>query len=184
MLTGQKVVKVVAGTGRQNISVLAACNAAGTALPPLIVYASKAAVLSSIPAEWIGDDQFTIPGTWYGLSKTGWMTTEVFQSWFNVFVQKVEQRPLLLILDGHVSHLSRETRLKAVQENISIIKLPSHTTSMLQPLDISVFGPMKHYWIDQMNQWIMISGLGLKAMNKKQFVNNLSVIWEKGSHNI
>uniref|UniRef100_A0A915JNA6 Transposase n=1 Tax=Romanomermis culicivorax TaxID=13658 RepID=A0A915JNA6_ROMCU len=62
-LKGQKVVKIVAGTGRENITVLAACNAAGEALPPLIVYGSKANVLNSIPPEWAGDEEFTLPGT-------------------------------------------------------------------------------------------------------------------------
>ena len=180
-LRGQKVVKVMAGTGRENITVLAACNASGESMPPLIIYSSKAAALNSIPPEWIGDDGIALPGTWYGLSRNGWMTTEIFEDWFILFAEKTKRtRPLLLLLDGHISHLSINTCRKAAAENISILKLPSHTTSKLQPLDISVFGPLKKYWGEQMNNWIMSVGTPIKAMSKKQFVNNLALIWNKG----
>jgi hypothetical protein len=178
---GQKVVRVVAGTGRENTTVLAACNAAGEALPPLIVYSSKAAALDSMPSEWVGDKGIALPGTWYGLSKSGWMTSEVFSEWFSHFAAKTkENRPLLLLLDGHISHLSISTRQKAREENITILKLPSHTTSMLQPLDIAVFGPLKKYWSEQLNNWIASTGLPIRPMTKKMFVHNLSAIWFKG----
>lgn len=117
----------------------------------------------------------------YALSKNGWMTTEVFEDWFKSFAEKTKNsRPLLLLLDGHISHLSIQTRRFAQKENITIIKLPSHTTSKLQPLDISVFGPLKCHWAEQMNNWIASMGIPIRAMSKKQFVNNLSNIWFKG----
>ena len=51
--------------------------------------------------------------------------------------------PVLLILDGHASHVSYEVRRLALQHNIS---LPSHLTHILQPLDIGVFKGMKSTW--------------------------------------
>ena len=78
-LRGQIVAKVMAGTGRENITVLAACNTSGESMPPLIIYSSKAAALNSIPPEWIGDNGIALPGTWYGSSRNGWMTTAIFE---------------------------------------------------------------------------------------------------------
>ncbi|KAL7631869.1 UNVERIFIED_CONTAM: hypothetical protein RMT77_017830 [Armadillidium vulgare] len=146
-LKGQQIVKLLAGSGHENITILAACNAAGQALPPLIVYSSQVSDLTQIPVDWLGDNGFALPDTCYGLSKSGWMTAAVFESWFTIFAGKTKpNRPLLLILDGHISHFSSNTITKAKAENISIVKLPSHTTSRLQPLDISVFEPLKTYW--------------------------------------
>uniref|UniRef100_A0A915ICQ0 DDE-1 domain-containing protein n=1 Tax=Romanomermis culicivorax TaxID=13658 RepID=A0A915ICQ0_ROMCU len=85
-LEGQKVVKIVGGTRRENITALAACNAAGESLPPLIVYGLKANIINSIPPEWAGDDNFTLPGTC--VSKNEWMTTQVFEDWFKSFALK------------------------------------------------------------------------------------------------
>lgn len=116
-LQGQKVVKIIAGYGRDNITVLAACNAAGTGIDPLIVFESGGN-LQEIPLDWIGDVGITLPDTWFGLSKRGWMTTVVFESWFKVFAKSRKERPLLLILDGHVSHLSNNTIKRAKFENL------------------------------------------------------------------
>ena len=49
-----------------------------------------------------------------------------------------EERPVLLILDGHVSHVSYEVRMLAVKNQIHLFKLPPHCTHALQPLDVGV----------------------------------------------
>ncbi|KAF2891146.1 hypothetical protein ILUMI_15027 [Ignelater luminosus] len=48
--------------------------------------------------------------------------------------------------DGHVTHISVEL-IKLAQENqVAIIKLPPHTTHVLQPLDVAVFKGLKTKW--------------------------------------
>ena len=68
---GETSYKVTSGAGRENITTLAACNAAGRAIGPLIVF--KGANFQSI---WRG--RKPLPNTFYGISNNGWMTTEVF----------------------------------------------------------------------------------------------------------
>jgi hypothetical protein len=51
----------------------------------------------------------------------------------------------LLIFDSHVSHLSLEFITYCETANIIPFCLPSHSTHLLQPLDIIVFQPMKPY---------------------------------------
>lgn len=47
-----------------------------------------------------------LPGTMYANSEKGYMTSRVFKDFFAKFCEQVKQRPLLLILDGHTTHLS------------------------------------------------------------------------------
>ena len=55
--------------------------------------------------------------------------------------------PDLLIQDGHASLTSIEVIELARSSNIHLLCLPSHTTHILQPLDVAVFKSLKsHYW--------------------------------------
>ncbi len=49
----------------------------------------------------------------------------------------------LLILDGHGSHVSLEAIEQVQQFGLDIITLPSHTSHVLQPLDVNYFKPFK-----------------------------------------
>ena len=46
--------------------------------------------------------------------------------------------PRILLFDGHLSHLWFDTIKLAQEKNVTIIKLPAHTTNPLQLLDVSV----------------------------------------------
>lgn len=54
----------------------------------------------------------------------------------------------ILFLDGHSSHISVRIVEHAFDNNIHIVKFPSHLTEKLQPLDKCVFGPVKQAWED------------------------------------
>ena len=72
------------------------------------------------------------------------MTDSIGERWFEeVFLAQCgDQRPQLLVLDGHSSHESLAILELAIQHDIHILCLPPHTTHALQPLDRSVFGPL------------------------------------------
>ena len=73
------------------------------------------------------------------------METETFAACFNHFADFVRERPLLIIFDGHLTHISIPVIKRALDENI-IVKFPPHVTDVLQPLDIFCFGPLKQVW--------------------------------------
>lgn len=128
--------------GTENTTVLACVNAAGQALPPLIIYEAN-----TFWSSWVGDEnQGMVKGTFFGVSPTGWMTSSLFQQWFTLFTQQVEERPILLLFDGHLSHLDINTIELACSNDITILKFPPHTTDLLQPLDRAGFGPLKTAW--------------------------------------
>ena len=54
---------------------------------------------------------------------------------------------MLLIFDGHHSHLTDEFIDLGTEYGIDFYLLPSHTTHKLQPLDVGCFGPMQREWL-------------------------------------
>ncbi|XP_065642213.1 uncharacterized protein LOC136073875 [Hydra vulgaris] len=95
-------------------------------------------------------------GSLYGVTKNGWMETEVFTEYFNHLVLwlKDTPKPVLLIFDGHISHISLETVTKAVETHITILCLPAHCSHLLQPLDVGVFRQVKHVWREILGQLV------------------------------
>ena len=69
-----------------------------------------------------------IPGTFYGLSDSGWMDAELFEEWFmsHFLLHAPAVCPLLLLLDGHSSHYSPSLLRKAADEGVIIFCLPPH----------------------------------------------------------
>ena len=82
------------------------------------------------------------------------MTTELFEAWFTKFLLQVTVRPLLLLYDGHLTHVSLQVIERAYKEDVTIIKLPPHVMDKLQPLDVACFGPLKRLWEKELNAWI------------------------------
>ena len=71
------------------------------------------------------------------------MDIEVFAEWFEQFSNQITKQPLLLLFDGHMTHVSLGVIKKALEDNIIIVKFLPHVTDVLQPLDVSCFGPLK-----------------------------------------
>ena len=120
------------GARRDKITVLASVNAAGIALDPLIIFKGK-----NLMESWFGTN--ALPNTYYGKSGKGWMDSEAFAKWFEKFCMDVKERPLLLIYDGHMTHVTIPVITLAMKENVVLIKLPPHFTDLLQVLDKTCF---------------------------------------------
>ncbi|RPB05071.1 hypothetical protein L873DRAFT_1664108, partial [Choiromyces venosus 120613-1] len=43
--------------------------------------------------------------------------------------------------------------LWGIEHHIIIFCLPLHTTSILQPMDIGLFRPLKHYYTSLLQEW-------------------------------
>ena len=107
------------------------------------------------------------------------MDTDVFAEWFQRFADNVTERPLLLLLDGHLTHTSIPVITRALEEDIIIIKLPPHVTDVMQPLDVACFGPLKRRWEKLLQE--RVNTFGPKhQLTKSDFVNQLCVVWKDG----
>ena len=170
---GAKTVRLTHGANRENITVLATCCADGNCLDPLIVFKGK-----RMQSTWVGEN--ALMETQYAVSESGWMTSSIFEDFFKSFVEKTAgTRPLLLILDGHLSHTSLKTVELALQENITILKLPPHCTDLLQPLDVACFSPLKVQYEKQLNDFMHKTG-AREPLRKAAFVDMLCSVWKDG----
>ncbi|CAH2109224.1 unnamed protein product [Euphydryas editha] len=64
-----------------------------------------------------------------------------------------DQRPVLLIYDGHSTHVGLNIIAEARKENVTILKLPPHSSHVLQPLDIAVMKSFKDRWNPLLVEW-------------------------------
>ena len=83
-----------------------------------------------------------------------------FNKWMDYFLNYHESRrnlsltkKMLLILDGHKSHVTLEVLQKAKAHGLDMVSLPSHTSHALQPLDISCFKPFKQSFRAYRDAW-------------------------------
>ena len=69
------------------------------------------------------------PGTQFATSPKGWINHDMFSQWLDFFILNVPSaRPILLIYDGHASHLSIDVIEKARANDIHLLCLPAHYT--------------------------------------------------------
>ena len=113
-------------------TVVVCVSASGHAIPPFMIYPRKRAVPESMK---IG----AVPGTIFMTSDNGWITQEIYFEWFKFFIKSIPpSRPVLLIEDGHGSHITLDVMELARKNDIHLLCLPSHISHILQPLDIGV----------------------------------------------
>ena len=169
---GEVAYKVTPGAHQENIATLAVCNAAGRVMDPLIIFKGN-----NYESSWAGDKG--LPNIFYLLSESGRMTSDIFVVWFEIFCDEVKKRPLLLLLDGHLTHRYVPVTERAMEEKIFILKFPPHVTDVLQPLDVTCFGELKREWERVLNLWVNKFGVK-QSMRKGIFVNKILEIWYNG----
>ena len=125
---------------------------------------------------WFGEN--ALPNTYYGHLENGWLDFVAFAKWFEIFAETVEDCPLLLPFDGHLTHITIPVIMGALEQNITILKFPPHCTILLQPLGKTCFGPLKPKWETVLGERMTIFGSKL-ALSKREFVNLLCSIWNK-----
>lgn len=73
---------------------------------------------------------------------------------FHSFTKCSKETPILLIMDNHPSHLDYQVITFAKENGIIILTLPPHCSHVLQPLDVTVFGPFKKAVGCSQNNWL------------------------------
>ena len=104
-----------------------------------------------------------------------------FLSWFvKLFLQAVAHLttsgPVILIYDGHYSHVSMELIQKACESNVYLLCLPLNMTHLLQPLDVGVFSPMKTSWRKILRMYRLRRRGG--KVTKETFPSLVSELWQ------
>jgi hypothetical protein len=129
---------------RKSVTVYEAIRANGSEPPPpFIIVPGQKVIEAWIAQELVGEERIrpTI---------TGYTNNEVALEYLDHLILHLRAGPSkpwkILLLDSHESHKTDAFQLKAVENHIYPFYFPSHLTHALQPLDVGVFHPWKHYY--------------------------------------
>jgi hypothetical protein len=130
--------------GRRNWTTIIECiSATGRHLPPLVIWKGV-----NVQQQWFPTEGLEGFKEWlFTTSPKGWTSHAISLDWLTkIFIPRtktVGNRPRLLIVDGHGSHCAEEFMVQCYKHNIHLLFLPPHASHVLQPLDLSVFSPLK-----------------------------------------
>lgn len=162
LTTVQDSIKVLATKGQKQVGQLTSAergtlitmcgtiNALGNSIPPVLIF----------PRVHFKD--FMIKGAPHGTvgaaTPSGWISKDVFLKYLQHFVlhaSPTKEKPVLIIMDNHDSHISLVAVDYAKKNNVILLTFPPHTTHRLQPLDRCVYGPLKKYYNDGCRAWLL-----------------------------
>ena len=106
------------------------------------------------------------------------MTTELFYGWIaNHFVFNIlPPRPVVLLVDGHSTHIDIEISKFCNKNGILLYCLPAHSSHITQPLDVGFYGPLKQAWKKAVSEY-SCNNIG-KSITKQTFAEVFKVAWE------
>lgn len=118
----------------------------------------------------------------------GWSNSEVFSNYLHShFIKychgRIKDETLLILYDGHRSHVSVGHIEWAKYNNTVLFVLPSHTshtyTCILQPMDIDCFGPLQVKYAEECTKFArlqhrVVTRYGVWSLVCKAYVAALS----------
>ncbi|XP_049796624.1 uncharacterized protein LOC126213079 [Schistocerca nitens] len=147
---GEKQVgKVTSAERGELVTACCAINAIGGHIPPFMIFPRvnwQDRMLHGAP-----------PGTSGSTHSSSWMTADnfvLFLKHFHKYVKCSAQHKALIIMDNHDSHISLESLHFAKENGITLLTIPPHTSHKIQPLDRSVYGPLKAYYNSAAGDWM------------------------------
>ena len=125
-------------------TLIGCCNALGNRLPPYYIFAGE-----RFNQNFLKDAP---PGSAGAMTNNGWSTGDIFfyylQNHFYKFASPSATNKLILIYDGHKTHVNVQCARWARDNNIQLFVIPAHTSHFIQPLDVSCFGPLERKFTD------------------------------------
>ena len=156
---------------RELITVVETISGDGMALAPLIIYKGVAHYMG-----WYQhlDSLINICKDWkFTYSKTGWNNSFLSVKWLEHFDNITKGRLVstqqyrFLILDACEIHIHIDFIEYCISHCIIAYCLPSHTTHLLQPLDIGLFSPLQKSYGKEVDCLIRFGNV---AINKANFL--------------
>jgi hypothetical protein len=166
LTTVQRTKRVIASKGSKQVgqatsaergSLVTICcgiNGIGNSIPPYFIFPRvnfKPYMLHDAP---VGSDGSAHP--------SGWMTSSNFVKYMHHFAKHAKptpENPVLLLLDNHESHIAVDVLDFCKEVGIVLLTFPPHCSHKLQPLDLTVYGPLKNYYNKALTDW-MVSNPG------------------------
>ena len=114
-------------------------------LPPLVVFKGASFNSKYLPAAVID----LVTNWQWTTTNTGWSNDTLTFKWMTHVFEPVTATDnaawRLLIVDGQSSHVKAPFIAFCISHLIDLMILPSHLLHKTQPLDVGIFGPLKHH---------------------------------------
>ena len=129
------------------------CASGEMPIPPMIIIQGKHH-MHSWYTEGLKGNELVV------LSEKGFTNNELGLRWLNHFIEHTRAGPdqpwLMLLMDNHGSHDTLEFVQLARKNHVLPFSFPAHLTHVMQPLDVGVFQPYKH-WHNQAVQRALVN---------------------------
>lgn len=181
IVSADKSVPAITSSRSSMTTILGCGNALGNMMPPFYIFKGK-----RLRSELLDGSMAGSSGT---VTDSGWSNSAVFQDFLQSHFLKYLQRgdvnqTVLLIFDGHKSHINIPVINWAKEHNIELFVLPAHTSHMLQPLDVGCFGPLQRIYNNECHKFMRnspstnitrynVAGLSSRAYELALSVTNL-----------
>ena len=130
-------------TNRESATAIEGISAGGTYIPAFLILSGKVHMSNWYHVKELEGD------TVIAVTDSGYSNTELSLQWLQHFhrhtIKAQKGKYILLIMDNHGSHHSMEFIQFCWDHDIIPFGLPANLTHLLQPLDVVVFQPLKHY---------------------------------------
>jgi len=134
------------GNEKTCYTVVLACCADGTKLPPLLIFKRK-----TPPKDVISH------GIYIHVHSKGWMDGEGMKLWLEkVWYERpcgLLKKPSLLVCSQLKAHVTESTKRLTIKLKTHLTVIPGGFTSQLQPLDVSVNKPFKGFMHEEWAKW-------------------------------
>lgn len=150
-LRGKKQVGALTSAERGVLVTVEMCmNASGNFMPAMFIFPRKREnpiLMDDAP-----------PGSFAQYHPSGWIQADIFLHWFRKFIEfskPTAEKPVLLIFDGHATHIKSLYLINMARENnIILLCLPPHCSHRMQPLDVTFMAPLSTYYQQEVRQWL------------------------------
>ena len=137
---GSKTVYSSCAAQKTQITTLVAISAGGQIIPPMHIFPGQRFAYNPLEGG--------VEGAYFASSSNGWIKTELFYGWIkkHFSIRAGRERPLLLLVDGHTTHIDLDVSQFCKDDQILLYCLPPHSSHITQPLDVGFFSPLKTNW--------------------------------------
>ncbi|XP_055918616.1 uncharacterized protein LOC129950719 [Eupeodes corollae] len=148
---GRKQVGSLSSSERGQLLTVEICMSAdGSYMPPMFIFPRKRMKVELMDG--------TPPNSWGECNQSGWITKDLFLKWLKRFIEwssATKDQPVLLLLDGHASHVKSLEVIDVARANgVVMLCFPPHCTHRLQPLDVTFMKPLSSYYGDEVKKWL------------------------------
>jgi hypothetical protein len=137
---GKRRTYVQTPENREWVTIIECVSAKGDKIRPAVIFRGVYLQTTWLPRDLSADFAFTT-------SKNAWTNNDIALEWLKkIFIPETARnppRPRLLVLDGHKTHATLNFMIECHKNGIILNYFPSHTSHIMQPLDLSCFSPVK-----------------------------------------